>query len=439
MNKKFTLSFFLLFFLITIHLHSADILKICINTQLGDSVGQVEFTLSGTNATQIDNDANGCYQFEVDDVAGTLNLSLKKDINMNNGLDIADALAMSDFILAVNPISPFQIVALDLNDSGAVTTFDLVLLVRLILGIPNSNISVDSWQFFEPDLDPTTGFPIGASELQLATPISGGIQTINVTGVKTGDVNLNADPSMFASQTADDRSGDLVLKVNDASITTEEVFNVPITFDNFSKLRGLQLTTQFDAEHLEFQEIIIGNLPGQSIESDFYLGNTTEGTINMLWLESTSEGIDLTTEEVLFTVRFKAKSNIILSEVLNINSSSIKAIAYNKDIEPFGITLEFENEITSTETLINQFKLKSNYPNPFQISTQIEYDLPTEEYVRLEVMDGLGRVVEILVDGKQSAGDHQIVFTPNNLSTGMYFSKLIVGKNQFIQKMIYLP
>ena len=439
MNKKFTLSFLLFSLFVTTHLHAQDLLKVCINTLLGDPVGQVEFTHSGTNAVQIDNDANGCYQFEVDETAGTLNLSLKKDINPSNGLDIADAMLMRNFILDIDQISPFQIAGLDLNNSNTVTTLDLVLLSKIILGMSNPNILVDSWQFFEPALDPTTGFPIGFSEIQIPTPISGGTQTVNVLGVKSGDANLDADPSMFASQIAEDRSGDLILKVNDVSYSADEVFDVPISFDHFSNLEGLQLTTTFESEHLEFQEIILGTLPNHSISSHFNLENTTEGFINALWLNSTSNGIDMNTDDILFTIRFKAKSNVILSDVLDINSTSIKAIAYNSDKEPFGIKLEFEPEVTSTETLANGTLLKPNFPNPFPVSTQIEYNLPTEEYVRLEITDALGRVVETLVDGKQSAGDHQIIFSPNNLSTGIYFSKLIVGKNQLIQKLIYLP
>ena len=439
MNKKFTLPVLLLFLFTTIHLHAQDIVKICINTQLSNPVGLVEFTLSGTNATQIGNDTNGCYQFEVDQTSGTLNLSLKKDINPLNGVDIADLFVMASGILGTNPFTPLQLQAGDTNGSETLTTFDMVVTRRLILNIDSDfPINTDSWHFFEPNFSPS-GAPVGASEIQIATPING-TQTINVIGIKTGDVNLSADPSMFASQSVDVRSGDLVFKTLDQTLTTDEVFDVPFTSNNFSQIKGYQFTTQFDADALEFQEVILGALlPNHSLNSDFNLINSDEGIINTLWVNASTLNVNLSPDEVIFTIRFKAKTNVVLSEVLDFNSASTLAVAYNTLNEPLDIILEFDNETTSAETLNNGFKLKPNFPNPFQVSTQIDFILPTDEYVRLEIINALGQVVMTLVDGKESAGEHQIIFSPNNLNTGIYFSRLIVGKNQSIQKMIYLP
>ncbi|MGE5401026.1 MAG: S8 family serine peptidase, partial [Ignavibacteriales bacterium] len=71
--------------------------------------------------------------------------------------------------------------------------------------------------------------------------------------------------------------------------------------------------------------------------------------------------------------------------------------------------------------------LHSNYPNPFNPSTMISYDLPQQAYVDLKVYDMLGREVETLVDKQQNAGHHRVKFEGKSLSSGVYICRLRAG------------
>lgn len=73
------------------------------------------------------------------------------------------------------------------------------------------------------------------------------------------------------------------------------------------------------------------------------------------------------------------------------------------------------------------FKLNQNYPNPFNPNTVISYQLPVNSEVSLKVFDMLGREVATLVDGRRSAGTHQVSFNASNLASGMYVYRLVVG------------
>ena len=72
-------------------------------------------------------------------------------------------------------------------------------------------------------------------------------------------------------------------------------------------------------------------------------------------------------------------------------------------------------------------ELKSNYPNPFNPVTTIEYILPEEAEVRLEIYDILGRRVAVLEDGLQQAGTHQIQWDASVFSSGTYIYRLEAG------------
>lgn len=71
------------------------------------------------------------------------------------------------------------------------------------------------------------------------------------------------------------------------------------------------------------------------------------------------------------------------------------------------------------------FELLQNYPNPFNNVTTINFYLKFEGNVRIQIMDTLGEVVEDLVNGLLTSGNHQINFAPKNLASGTYLCTLI--------------
>jgi len=98
----------------------------------------------------------------------------------------------------------------------------------------------------------------------------------------------------------------------------------------------------------------------------------------------------------------------------------------------FGLSTSTENE----EDLPRQVKLYQNYPNPFNPVTNIRYELPQQQEVRLEVFNVLGRRVAVLVSGSQQAGHHTIQFDASRLASGMYLYRLQTGNVVLTQKMM---
>ena len=77
--------------------------------------------------------------------------------------------------------------------------------------------------------------------------------------------------------------------------------------------------------------------------------------------------------------------------------------------------------------LPKEFFLSQNYPNPFNAATTIKYDLPKASDVSIDIFDILGRKVETLVSGKQSAGSHTVIWNASNATSGVYFYKIQAG------------
>ena len=95
---------------------------------------------------------------------------------------------------------------------------------------------------------------------------------------------------------------------------------------------------------------------------------------------------------------------------------------------PFpGEVYVFEIVIVSNEeesTVPTTALLLQNFPNPFNPTTQIRYELSRASEVRLTVYDMLGREVNVIVNQSQSAGSHEITFNATGLSSGVYIYEL---------------
>ena len=77
-----------------------------------------------------------------------------------------------------------------------------------------------------------------------------------------------------------------------------------------------------------------------------------------------------------------------------------------------------------------------SYPNPFNPTTAINYQLSSVSNVSLVVYDVLGREVSTLVDGVQEAGEHSVILDGSRLASGVYYYRLIAGSFSDIGRLI---
>jgi hypothetical protein len=92
---------------------------------------------------------------------------------------------------------------------------------------------------------------------------------------------------------------------------------------------------------------------------------------------------------------------------------------------------EYSKEVEVDFGLPKTFSLGQNYPNPFNPTTKINYTLPVETDVQLQLFTVDGELVKSLVNEKQRAGVYTIDFDAGELASGTYIYKLLA--NDFIQ------
>ncbi|NIR52986.1 T9SS type A sorting domain-containing protein [candidate division KSB1 bacterium] len=107
-------------------------------------------------------------------------------------------------------------------------------------------------------------------------------------------------------------------------------------------------------------------------------------------------------------------------------------VAFYKEFGQFPPSPPFNIEGKTTESLPENYRLFQNYPNPFNPETVIEYQLPHDGKVTLEIFSILGQKVRTLVDENKSAGYYRLIWDGTNdagqrLASGVYLYRIQVG------------
>ena len=104
-------------------------------------------------------------------------------------------------------------------------------------------------------------------------------------------------------------------------------------------------------------------------------------------------------------------------------------------------TLSVYGTLTAAEDddiIPERLTLHSAYPNPFNPSTVISFDLSDADMVSLDIFDLNGKQVSSLISEYMIPGSHQINWNPGNLSSGIYLVNLVVGTETLNQKITYI-
>ena len=120
-----------------------------------------------------------------------------------------------------------------------------------------------------------------------------------------------------------------------------------------------------------------------------------------------------------------------------VKNASVDGGAVVSDWESWGESFEDEADLSSAAT-VSEFKLNEAYPNPFNPTANLSFEIRDASNVSLSVFDVNGREVAKLVEGFKPAGIHIVEWNAEGMSSGIYFARLTSGSNIQTQKMVLM-
>ncbi|MFH0760596.1 MAG: NosD domain-containing protein [Bacteroidota bacterium] len=167
------------------------------------------------------------------------------------------------------------------------------------------------------------------------------------------------------------------------------------------------------------------------------IGNTNQG-----YYEYTGQTSALNNANKVwkrYRIPIRGNSSFPRTTIGNMSLNNVNYVEFRADTWDFGYTLWLDGvqfkpcEPTGIDNEQVISKLASgSYPNPFTDETTIWFDLPEPGPVKLAIFDLNGRLVRTLIDRELPVGRHEATFTRENLTSGVFFYKLLTtGKTSF--------
>ncbi len=361
--------------------------------------------------------SNGKYKFPKMPFGGSYEVKASMSSNPLKGVNTRDLVAIQLHLLGRKVIkNPYLLIAADANQNGSISTADITVLRRLILGRTNNLPNNNSWRFVDkgyqfPDPNSPWGFP----ETYHLDPFVRDMDNVDFVGVKIGDLTMDNGANGLKSGSTTRGKATLNLETSDVTMTQGQVVEIPFTAVEAAKLAGMQLGFNFDTHTLRFEGYRSGKM--QLTADNFGVRKVLDGALLMSW--NNAKGVQVKEGEILFTLKFSVVGQAAsLSDVLRLSSDDLSAEAYNTTLDISNVSLRFTDDRASKP----RFVLYQNVPNPFVDETAISFELPEAAPARLTIYSVDGKVALIRkVDGVKGMNTITISSDELNGSGVMYY------------------
>jgi hypothetical protein len=365
-----------------------------ISNEIGAKIENVTVQLPNfNNALPVNTNGVGLFSIPNLPMHGNYDVKPTKDGDDLNGVTTYDISLLSKHLLGVQPLdSPYKLIAADINKSGTVSTFDVIEMRKLILGIYDQLPSNDSWRF----VDKNYVFPIANNPFSSAFPEIKSVMNLSAdsvtqfVGIKVGDLNVNSQTSNINANNEREAVPEFGINTEDQPVESGEAFAVSLKATNRQEIIGLSFTLEFDREKVTFEDWAPGSLPNMG-ESNISFYRLDEGKITICW--SDVEGVEMIPNQSIVLLQGRANVSTTLSEALRVTAKPTRAEAFGPDGEAMDVTLHFNRADGSVVPAASVYELYQNQPNPFNNGTLIGFHLPKDKEVKISIFDAAGRLV----------------------------------------------
>jgi len=370
---------------------------------------------------------NGDYKFELTN--GNYWISGSNDEDYLNGVTTRDLLLMTYHLYHFDTWDDsLQMIASCVNNGFPATTLDITIFNNMLLR-KSKSLNTHSWVAVPKKFsfsDRLSLFGICDNYIKTKDIRLDGvpIKDVDFVAIKIGDLDFSANRAL---KIRDDR--DVTFVAENKELIKNEIVDIPIYAKNFSDIKGLQITLNF--EGLEIIKINPGYI-GATLNST----NIIENDLILNWINN-YEGIE--DGDLLFTLRVKPKvEGKKVEDILSFNDKHFRTEAYyGQDYEITKIDLEFKASVSTIETYTG-FKLYQNQPNPFSNITTIGFEMTDVSPYKLTIFEMTGKEL-YTIKGISKAGLNKVDIDLSDIKTkGLFMYKLESDNNVAIKKMIKL-
>ena len=337
------------------------------------------------------------------------------------GLSTKDILLIQNHILGNKKIKLIpSLVAADVDNSGNVSSLDIILLRKILLGYPNSFSTDNMWQYVNSTVSSMGVFPSTIRFLE--SNAYGTVKDYYL--IKKGDV----DGDWYNTSDVVPNAASLVISEKDF-IPGQQV-NLPVQFLKGGNWSGFQFSFAINSDLVDLEDIQLSNMP------DFFDANLNwhkeANLIHVSWNYSGGNAPFFEKDQVLFTLKFKAKKQGFLSEVLTFAKEGLAPEVYQPNISSGKVDMVIlPNQIKDFNTFPPQ-------PNPFSNETFIPYTLDASTFGIMNVFDLTGKL--IFQERKlMASGSGSWIISSSRLShSGIYFYEIVTDSGHKSAGKIWL-
>lgn len=408
----------------------------------GPEVSLINETLSCSGTTILEDNPDCMYGLCI---CGDDNYTITPlyDVDYLNGVSTLDLLLINRHILGQELLnSPYKMIAADANVSGTITTFDIVELRKLILGIITDLPDNTSWRFLDKSFifpDPLEPFSVQFPE-EINTLVTSGQPNPSVLdfwGIKVGDVNyshvLNCDgmrpekPTLTAS-----------LSIPTHSVKQGEYITVPVMSAGKKAMIGLQAAFRFDPIKLQLVQPSEGALEGFSI-NNFGLTHAENGEIRVSWISTNESSIFIQDKNIVFYLTFKALEDIAdISKIILLDPTIMDCFAIGTDLTLYNLdNIEsVDSRDVVKQPMVTNHLIGSVSPNPTTGGIEVTVKPVGDESIQLAIYGPFGR--RLFYKEITTTGNSAVITVSETAQwpSGIYTWRVTQGKNYISDKFI---
>lgn len=402
-----------------------------VQTFAADAVSNTAINLQGSYFPQEITDNLGEYAFPIMELGGNYEVIPKKDGDYLNGVSTLDIILIQKHILSLKEFdSPYKHIAADVNKSNTVSSVDIITLRKLILGIYEELPNNDSWRM----VDKLFEFPDPTDPLNTAFPESYTISEmpssmfVEFIGIKIGDVNGSVK-NEFASLSSETRSDNKVeIGYQENHFKEDDEFEITLTPSFKAGFEGVQFAIEFDPTVLEIEDVMFKDNALCNIEN-LNLNYVEEGKILVSY--NTLINIDSSDNRSLFTVRVNAIESSSVSQATKILEEAMPAESYFYNMVGDLVLMPRDNDNGGVI-------LYQNKPNPWSVATTIQYFVPEDLTVTMNIYSINGQIIRSTeIESKAGMNEYQLSGSELN-TTGVFYYELITDGSKQVRKMLLL-